>query len=648
METASHLDSDEAQALQIAVLYRIDPEKAERDLKIYFEKKKSLAPVYKFLSFDFLKKQNLIDGNVIKSLAKINTRRYFVQRRVFFIDQDAGSYGMFYSTLVRFSAASKQCTSRLLRNMLRIIDPLKAIDMLSRLVLLPKLPFEHKKMIELFYVLSSHNQRMPLLFVKNAFLQRNDILSRHVLRRCNYGHAEFSALAEVDIDFCKRHIKNFCKNKALLGIFLRHIPASEFLAYKEYFDSEVLLSNLKKIRLLDAQELSLLLSDRRIFTGYWDVLSCQKPFLRFQQYELLNESLKVFEETRRLLKRLSLGNIEKMYTKIEDLICESPVSFFRAMIETICSHDMLLCVIEKIFVRIPTIFVDILYFCLLKIFISRNDFVNEGRYMKWYVNLCSLFKIIMPLVQLDVTFTILEKFFELRRYAHIPLLESIVHKHTENNAKKIPNTLIFHVTSAVNDVFLYENYPLELKMDLSERYRKLHEVLGGKTSCTVIDTSLENLKYLTSHEIAMVARCISKEDVNKIADEFKITYRASTSCTGSINTSMQHKEVSSHEFFTIRNFILLVNARHNSVQDIDWFVEYLRETKKLSRNDLRLLGECCLSNILVDMQRNKRYKVNAQSMDETFSNARQSDNEDLHKTEKHELQKSSQEEGEIR
>lgn len=648
METVSHLDPDEAKALQVAVLDRIDPGKAERALKAYFEEGRPLAPVYKLLSLNSLKKKKLVDGCVIRSLAKINTRQYFVQRRVFFIDQNAGSYGIFYSALVHFiSATSKQSTSRLLRQMLRIVDPLKAIDMLSRLVLLPRLPFEHKKMVELLYVLSSHSQKMPLVFVKNAFLLRNDMLSRHVLRRCNYGHAEFSALAEIDIDFCKRHVKNFCKNKALLGIFLRYVPASEFLTYRQYFDSEILLSNLKKISLLDAQEHSLLLKDQRIFSDYWSVLSCQKPFLRFQHYEALSESQKVFEETKRLLKRLSLGNIETIYKMMEALICESPVSYFGATIETICSYDMLLSVVEKIFAQIPTIFIDILYFCVLKIFISRNDFVNEGRYVKWYLNLCSLFKIIVPLVQLDVTFEILEKFFELRRYAHIPLLEVIVQRHTEDCGLKIPNELIFHISSAVNDVFLYESHPLELKMDLSERYRKLYEVLGGNATWA-LDTSLENLRYLTSYEVVTAASCISEKDVNKIIDEFKTTFCPGTSHADCMSTSMQHRALSSHEFFTIRNFILFVNARHSSVHDIDWLVEYLGETKKLSRSDLRLLGESCLSNILVDVQKNKRRRGTLKSADRVLPSASQHHSEDPHKADKHEMQKSSQEEGEIR
>lgn len=646
MESASHLDSDEARALQMAVLHRIDPGEAERALRAYFEEGRPLAPVYKLLPLDFLKKQNLVDGSVIRSLAKINTRRYFVQRRVFFIDQDASSYGMFYSALVHFSAAGKQSASRLLRQMLRIVDPLKAIDMLSRLVLLPKLPFEHKKMVELFYVLSSHSHKMPLLFVKNAFLLRNDVLSRHVLRRCNYGHAEFSALAEADLDFCRRHVKNFCKNKPLLGIFLRHVPASEFLAYRQYFDSEVLLSNLKKISLLDAQEFSLQLKDTRILTCYWSVLSCQKPLLRFAQYEMLSESQKVFEETKRLLKRLSLGNIDTIYTKMEALIHESPVSYFMATIETIFSYDTLLSVVEKIFARVSTIFIDILYFCVLKIIISRNDFVSEGRYAKWYLNLCSLFRIIVPLVQLNVTFAILEKFFELRRYAHIPLLETIVHRHMESNGERIPNALVLHVSGAVNGVFLYESHSLELKMDLSERYRKLYEVLEGKASCAV-DTSLESLKYLTPHEVAAVARCISEEDINRIVDEFKTASRAGTPCAESMSLSRQHRELSSHEFFTIRNFILLVNARHSSVRDISWLIEYLGETKRQSRSDIRLLGESCLSNILVDVQKNKRHRGNLKSVDVAPPSTGQCGSDDTHNMEKHELQKSSQEEGEI-
>ncbi|KAL0266169.1 UNVERIFIED_CONTAM: hypothetical protein PYX00_011886 [Menopon gallinae] len=654
METASHLDPDEERSLQMAVLSKVDPKKAECALKAYLKEKRPLALVYKLLPLDFLKKSCLVDGNVIKSLAKINTRRHFVQRRVFFIEQDTSSYGMVYSGLVHFAETRRKNTARLLRQMLRIVDPLKAIDILSRLVLLPRLPFEYKKMVELFYLLSSHGQKMSLLFVRNAFLLKNDTLSRHVLKMCNYGLTEFGVLAEVDLDFCKRHFRNFCTNKGLLGVFLRHVPSSEFLAYRRYFDAEVLLNNLEKISLLDAQEFSLQLKNGRIFTDYWGVVSTQEPFARFLRYEMLGESQNVFDETKRLLKRLSLGNVEIIYAKMEALIHTSPPSYFKAMIETIYSYDTLLCVLEKTLFCMPPIFIDILYFCVLRILVTRSDIVSEGRYQRWYLNLCSLFRIIMPLVQLDAAYTVLEKFFELRRYAHIPLLEVVVQRHIESRSRApgtralsgdvgclaLPDTLISHISDAVNDVFLYESHPLELKVDISERYRKVCETLGGGPPCTV-DLCFGNLKYLTPYEVALAARCIEEEQLNKVVGEFKDTY-------GGAGAANHAAELSQQDFFTVKNFILLVNILHSSVLDIDWIIKYLGGIRDIKRSDLRLLGESCLSNILVDMRKNKKQKRMPEDMHRALPSTGRHGDKDTSEMERHESQKSSQEEGEIR
>lgn len=616
METVAQMDTHERNARHIGALCATNPQISKKHLEEYVRDGGPVVPLYTFLPLSMLEENGLVDSSTIKALTRVNTRRFFVQNRVFFVDQDIGAYGLLYAVL-----ASPSCSRnprRLVRSLLRIIDPLKAIDILSEVLMLPTLPFTYEKIVELFHVLALNKPKMSQTFMSNAFLLRNDHLTLFVLKKLNYSKEAFKVLVDADYDFCRNNFKNFCTNRDMLRVFLKRAPVLS--DYEAYVDAEVVLDNFEKLSLKEVLRYAKLFAKRSIVVAYWKVLSRENATRRFAHYEKLDKSGEVFDNTRKLIKRLSLGNVELIYSKMEDLIYESPTSYFEAVMETVFSYDALLSVLERVLVLLPPIFIDVLYFCILRAFVTRTDFVVQGSYVKWYLNLCMLFKMISTSVQLEATYTVLIKFFDTHRFAHLPLLEAIVSKYGEMHEKvhslhtvrglAIPDALVVHVKRAVNDVFVSENFPLGFKIDLSERYRRMCEMLGGAVLYSVL-LKFDTLRYYTPNELRKGAGSINAVGLNEIVCAYKKHYAQHMRLWEAESTANTCGANGDEwvDFFLVKNFILLVNIRHKDIEDIDWTMEHLGHMKGTGREDLKVLSESCLANILVEERSFKRPKT---------------------------------------
>lgn len=617
MEADTGSTIEEKGPVYIAVMSKINPEDAKSELKKYLEDKKCTKAIYNLLPLAFLKENSLIDDKTMKVLARTSTRELFVQKRVFFIESSPRDFGLVYSALLHYSLRQENDSKKVVRYVLSKVDPLKGIDILSELVLLPsRLVLPYEKMVELFYAFSSSRHELSSVFLKNVAMLRNEFLNNFVLKKTDYGPKAFSIFLEMDYAFCEKNLSNFCRKKDTMRLFLRKVPSVHFSEYEHYFDNQSILENLEKISLKDALRYCVLYKDKRIFNQYWAVLCSKSYNIRFAYYEKLDEDQDTLDETKRLLKRLSLINVQTIYNKMEGAIYRSPISYFQAIIDTIYKGNTLLEAISKILAQIPFIFVDILYFCILKILVSQYSLVKDLAHPDWYLNLCSLFKEISPLVQLDATYDMLTVFLDSKRFLHIPVLECALEKYMETRKEqkvspektrqdmKVPNSLVSHVKKAVNNVFLYEDSPLRLKVDLSERYRKVSELID-LCPFPEIRMSFENMRYLTPYEIKLEAGRISEEEVNEIVSSYK---KDSLEILSNME-ELGEKGLCDMTFFGIRNFILLVNIRKRCVRDMGWVLKYLNTLKSINREDLRILSESCMANIVVDERKSGRSSV---------------------------------------
>ena len=620
-------EADAERVFEILAAVSADRKRVSKLIVEYLRQENAAIALYFFLPLGVLRENALVSDASVKELARRNTRLNFVQERAFLVEEDICSYATLYAMLARRGCGARRDAGKLFAEALEVVDPVKAIDILSEVVILPETGFVYEKVVGLFHTLAQHKEKLSDTFLRNVFSLRNDFLNRFILKQENYSREVFSVLCDVDYGFCRSNFRNFQENRGLLRRFLAATPADRIMDYKAHFDAEVVAENAGKMDMGHALRYACMFKKKEILAACWEAHSGKGFVARFLGYEEIEESSSVFEKTRKLLKRLSLSNVVQIGEMMEEFMYESPVSYFMAVIETVYAYEMLLSVLERLFLRFQPILIDILYFCILRVLVSRYDFVgDDGSYARWYTNLCALLRLVANSVDLEAVYAILSRFLANKRFAHVHVLEIILEKDKSGPERGgsrsgsmcctvAPEDLHGRVRDAVEEVFLYERFPLQVKVDLCERYRKICETHGAGVFPGAIKITAENIKYLTPCEVVAYADTISGAGVGALLSSLRKsgpgidsrTISAELSCTagGSPGAGALYDD-----FFKIKNTVVLINARRGDLYDAEDALEFLAAVKSAAVKELRVLGDSCLSNLLVlRQQRKKRARV---------------------------------------
>jgi hypothetical protein len=142
----------------------------------------------------------------------------------------------------------------------------------------------------------------------------------------------------------------------------------------------------------------------------------------------------------------------------------------------------------------------------------------------------------------------------------------------------LPDNIIDMMGGAIDEVFLYDDYDMKLKLDLSDRYRVLYCKLKGDKKVKlkkVVD--YKSLKYLTPLEIGQIVKELALDQLHIITKEIVTD--------------------STKDYFLIRNSILFIDSARGKVVEKGLILKYLSGFVNSEKEDLRVLSESCISKL---------------------------------------------------
>lgn len=347
--------------------------------------------------------------------------------------------------------------------------------------------------------------------------------------------------------------------------FLKKIDYKNWGEYKELLTDDFITTHLGCFRFSD---LLFIRTKAQIYN-----LVGRAPYQeRYKMYNKLELNLDVVKETRRELKSLVMSNIPSKITKFKRLSGISPLSVIYEVVDQIICFSPLIPLVADIIKEMDSMVKDIFVFYILKYIREKNSFVKDDCFAKWFVNLSSLIRIIYSNVISIPIVDFIKELLSNKRYSCVLLLESI----------DITEDILSGLSDVYKKVFVYEDYDLKLKMDVSDKYSIL-----TKREFT-LNPTLSNYKFMTPFEISS----IRKNQVPYV-----------------INIIENINELEDN-YFAIRNIALLVGT---FIEDLKPYHEKLydlfNKSSKDKEEDIRVICSSLVGKLTWHLKDNPNFNV---------------------------------------
>lgn len=403
------------------------------------------------------------------------------------------------------------------------------------------------------------NRRPTVEFVK--YLWENNGLDSSMIEDPEY----FDKLLDID-DFKCDVDKVVNRDAQTKYKFLKKVDYNKWGEYKELLTDDFIISYLGCFKISD---LLFIRTKEQIYS-----LVGKAPYQeRYKMYNKFELNVEVIGETRKELKSLVKSNITAKVDKFKKLSGINPLSVIYEVIDQIVCFPPLIPLVAEIIKQMDEMIKDIFVFYIIKYIQDKKTFVNEDCFAKWFVNLSALIRNIYSSVTSIPIIDMIKDLLSRKRYSCVLLLESI----------DVPKDILSGLGKAYKRVFVYEDYDLKLKMDVSDKY----SILTRRRF--TLKPTLSNYKFMTPFEIKAVQKDQLSDIVNLIEE-------------------MTHLE---DDYFAIRNLALLIGSfveelkpYHKKLYDL--FIR-LSEDKE---EDIRVLCSSLVSKLTFYLRDDPNFKSN--------------------------------------
>lgn len=401
---------------------------------------------------------------------------------------------------------------------------------------------------------------------KDLILLKLTDVNKALLTLSDQNQEIINLLLNLDFEYVRTNFTSIKMDKNNLSKFFF------FLDFKKENDLNVYCTSKESfealIKAVDYEKLKTIINTKNLsyYEEIYAKIRTKSMKYRFNLYECISSDRLLEKQASLMLKRLTEGTFDIVFEKYLNIVLQDPIMAIDLIIDQVLIFDAMITIYKKFITCMHKFFAEIFFFRTIYRLVNLQEIITRYSYARGYINLVNFIDVFYAIDARPIELFLAKNIRE-NIYMHIPLIENLY------KYNKLKNFNLAYLQNAHINVFRHGKEPIQLKIDIADRYVGICAQLGINRAIETEKIRFENIKYLLPSQI----QTLKNETIfNQILDRF-----------------LNAKNM---DFFTIKNIVLIINSNPTIYRPS--LVDFLDKFGNCEREDIRVLSQCCKANLI--------------------------------------------------